>query len=222
MNDKVVVLIPCFNEESTIRQVIKDFKSALPQAIIYVYDNNSTDNTAEIANQCHVEVIPEPEQGKGAVVKSMFADIDADIYLMVDGDSTYSAAYADQLVELIKNGYDMAIGDRLSNDHNNRVFHGFGNKLVNFLVNKKFKSNLPDIMTGYRAFNKKFVKEFIPKTKGFEIETEMSIFAINNNMKVGSVPVTYEDRPVGSTSKLRTISDGFKIISYIFRQKRIK
>lgn len=220
-NSKIAVLIPCYNESKTIEKVIKDYKNALPEADIYVYDNNSSDGTDEIAENAGAIVRYEYHQGKGNVIRTMFRDIDADCYLMIDGDDTYPAENARQMVELvIEKGVDMVIGDRLSSTYfteNKRPFHNFGNTIVRSSVNKLFGGNLTDIMTGYRAFSPLFVKSFPVISKGFEIETEMSIFALDKNLHVESVPVTYRDRPEGSESKLNTYSDGFKVLTTIMK-----
>lgn len=222
--ENVAVLIPCYNEELTIGQVIDDFKKNLPSATIYVYDNNSTDETASIAKAKGVIVRESPIQGKGAVVRQMFKEIDADIYLMVDGDATYPARYAPDMIQGVASGeYDMVLGDRLTGnyfDNNSRPFHGLGNKLVRHLVNKKFNGDLVDIMTGYRAFNNNIAKGFVPTYDGFEVETELSIFALTHDMKVGSSLIVYEDRPDGSKSKLHTISDGWKVLKCIRKADR--
>ena len=219
MKSKVAVLIPCYNEESTIEKVVKDFKKVLSDADIYVYDNNSTDNTASIASDAGAIVRREVRQGKGNVIRTMFREIDADCYLMIDGDDTYPKENAREMCKLIlEDGYDMVIGDRLSStyfEENKRRFHGFGNKLVRFLINKLFKNNIKDIMTGYRAFSKDFVKTFPILSKGFEIETEMTIYAVDKNFKIKEIPVDYRDRPKGSTSKLNTYKDGFKVVKTI-------
>lgn len=220
MSDKkIAVLIPCYNESVTIKKVVEDYKAALPEADIYVYDNNSTDKTDEIARAAGAIVRYEYRQGKGNVIRSMFRDIDADCYLMIDGDDTYPAENAREMVELVLNkGVDMVIGDRLSSTYfteNKRPFHNTGNRTVRFLINKLFKSNIRDIMTGYRAFSKKFVKSFPVLSKGFEIETEMSIHALDKNFLLQEIPVTYRDRPEGSSSKLNTISDGLKVLKTI-------
>ncbi len=220
MSDKkIAVLIPCYNESVTIKKVVEDYKAALPEADIYVYDNNSTDKTDEIARAAGAIVRYEYRQGKGNVIRSMFRDIDADCYLMIDGDDTYPAENAREMVDLVLNkGVDMVIGDRLSSTYfteNKRPFHNTGNRIVRFLINKLFKSNIRDIMTGYRAFSKKFVKSFPVLSKGFEIETEMSIHALDKNFLLQEIPVTYRDRPEGSSSKLNTISDGLKVLKTI-------
>lgn len=220
-NKSIAVLIPCYNEAKTIEKVVKDFKAALPEADIYVYDNNSTDGTDEIAKRAGAIVRYEHLQGKGNVIRTMFRDIDADCYLMIDGDDTYPAENARQMVNLVlDNGADMVIGDRLSStyfEENKRPFHNFGNTLVRGFVNKFFRGNITDIMTGYRAFGSLFVKSFPVISKGFEIETEMSIFALDKNMHLCSVPVGYRDRPEGSVSKLNTYSDGFKVLTTIVK-----
>lgn len=216
---KTVVLIPCYNEAQTIKKVIEDFKNNMPHAEIYVYDNNSSDNTAEIAEKAGAIVRHEYKQGKGNVVRSMFRDIDADCYIMVDGDDTYPASFGPKLEKLILEGKaDMAVGDRLSSTYfteNKRAFHNFGNVLVRRLINVLFGAKLNDIMTGARAFSRDFVKTFPVLSKGFEIETEMTIFALDNNMKIVEEPIEYRDRPDGSESKLNTYSDGFKVLKTI-------
>ena len=220
MNDKkIAILIPCYNEEKTIGKVIDDFKSVLPQADIYVYDNNSIDNTYEIATNKGAIVRCEYRQGKGNVIRSMFREIKADCYLMIDGDDNYPAHHAREMCEIILNGKaDMVVGDRLSSTYfseNKRPFHNFGNRIVRFLINKIFKNEIKDIMTGYRAFSYEFVKSFPVLSKGFEIETEMTIHAAFNNFKITEIPVLYRDRPFGSISKLNTYSDGFKVLKTI-------
>ena len=216
---KIAVLIPCYNEAVTIEKVVKDFRKELPDAEIYVYDNNSTDGTGEIAKKAGAIVRREFRQGKGNVVRSMFHDIDADCYIMIDGDDTYEASHAKEMTEyVLRDGADMVIGDRLSSTYfteNKRLFHNFGNKLVRFLINKLFKSNVQDIMTGYRAFSKKFVKTFPVISKGFEIETEMTIHALDKNFYIKEIPITYRDRPEGSESKLNTVQDGIKVVKTI-------
>ena len=216
---KIAVLIPCYNEAKTIDKVVKDYKKALPNADIYVYDNNSKDGTDEIAKKAGTIVRYEYKQGKGNVIRSMFRDIDADCYLMIDGDDTYPAENAKEMCDLILEGKaDMVIGDRLSSTYfteNKRPFHNFGNRIVRWLINTLFKNNVKDIMTGYRAFSYEFVKGFPVLSKGFEIETEMTIHAVDKNFKLVEVPVTYRDRPEGSVSKLNTYSDGFKVLKTI-------
>lgn len=221
MNDKkIAVLIPCYNEELTVEKTVSDFKRVLPNADIYVYNNNSKDRTKELALKAGAIVKDEYRQGKGAVVRSMFRDIDADVYIMVDGDDTYPAEEVDGLIAPVLEGKaDMVIGDRLSSTYyteNKRPFHNFGNSLVKGLINFLFKSDLNDIMTGYRSFSKKFVKCMPVMSDGFQIETEMTIFALTNNMQVVNVPITYRDRPEGSESKLNTFSDGFKVLLTLF------
>ena len=219
--DKIAVLIPCFNEEKTIKKVIGDYKKVLPSAIIYVYDNNSTDQTAEIALKAGAIVRFESRQGKGNVIRTMFKEIEADCYLMVDGDNTYPSENAKEMCDLVLNKkVDMVIGDRLSLTYfteNKRPFHNFGNKLVRGLINTLFHSNIRDIMTGYRAFSYEFVKTFPVLSKGFEIETEMTIHALDKNFLLKEIPVEYRDRPEGSISKLNTYSDGFKVLKTIAR-----
>lgn len=214
--DKVAVLVPCWNEAETIGKVVKDFRQALPDAEVYVYDNNSTDGTAEIAAAAGAIVEREPRQGKGNVLRSMFRDIDADCFVLVDGDDTYPAESAPEMVRLVLEGHaDMVVGDRLSATYaqeNKRRFHGFGNDLVRRMVNRMFHGRVPDIMTGYRAFGRGFVKTFPVLSKGFEIETEMTIHALDKNLLVESVPVAYRDRPAGSASKLKTIPDGIRVL----------
>ena len=219
--DKIAVLIPCYNEEKTIKNVVSSFKKELKDATIYVYDNNSTDKTATIAKKAGAIVRSEPLQGKGNVIRRMFREIDAECYLMVDGDDTYDPKSAKDLVNLVINDkVDMAIGDRLSSTYfteNKRRFHNFGNKIVRFMINKLFKSKIKDIMTGYRAFSYNFVKSFPVLSKGFEIETEMTIHALDKNFYIKEIPVLYKDRIEGSESKLNTYSDGFRVIKTIFR-----
>ena len=223
--DKVAVLIPCYNEELTIGKVVQDFKKYLPGAVIYVYDNNSTDKTAEIARESVAVVRYERKQGKGNVMRSMFRDIDAECYILVDGDDTYPAESAPELVSaVIDKGGDLVIGDRLSSTYfneNKRLFHNSGNVLVKNLINRFFKSNIKDIMTGYRAFSYEFVKTFPVLSQGFEIETEMTIHALDKNFSIISIPIQYRDRPEGSQSKLNTYSDGFKVIMTIFNLYRL-
>ncbi len=216
---KIAVLIPCYNESMTIKKVVEDFQKALPEADIYVYDNNSTDQTDKIAREAGAIVRYEYRQGKGNVIRSMFRDIEADCYLMIDGDDTYPADYAREMTDLVLNkGVDMVIGDRLSSTYfteNKRRFHNAGNRFVRFLINRLFHNNIRDIMTGYRAFSKLFVKSFPVLSKGFEIETEMTIHALDKNFLIEELPVTYRDRPEGSQSKLNTIRDGIKVLKTI-------
>lgn len=216
---KTAVLIPCYNEEVTIKKVITDFQKTMPWAEIYVYDNNSTDRTAEIALECGANLRFEYKQGKGNVVRSMFRDIEADCYILVDGDDTYPAEDALRLENAVLSGKaDMAIGDRLSStyfEENKRAFHNFGNVLVKKLINFIYKSDVHDIMTGLRAFSYDFVKSFPVMSKGFEIETEMTVFALDNNFKLYETPIDYRDRPSGSESKLNTVKDGTKVLKTI-------
>lgn len=218
---KIAVLIPCYNEELTIRAVVEDFKNVIPEADIYVYDNNSNDDTAKIAKEAGAIVVPEYRQGKGHVVRSMFRDIEADCYIMVDGDDTYPAKDAYNVAKLVlENKADMAIGDRLSSTYfreNKRPFHNTGNKLVRTLINKIFKSEVKDIMTGCRAFNRKFVKSFPVLSSGFEIETEMSIHALDKRFLIAEIPIAYRDRPEGSESKLNTFQDGYRVLKTILK-----
>ena len=217
--DKVAVLIPCYNESKTIGKVVSDFKRVLKDCVIYVYDNNSTDDTAAIAEQAGAVVRHEYQQGKGNVVRRMFQEIEAECYIIVDGDDTYPAEYAAEMVDKVLNRQtDMVVGDRLSSTYfqeNKRPFHNFGNSLVRFCINKIFKCNIKDIMTGYRAFSYRFIKTFPVLSRGFEIETEMTIHAISMNMAVENVIIEYRDRPEGSESKLNTFSDGFKVLRTI-------
>lgn len=216
---KIAVLIPCYNESKTIEKVIKDYKKALPEADIYVYDNNSKDGTDKIAKKAGAIIKYEYRQGKGNVIRTMFREIEADCYLMIDGDDTYPAENAREMCDLILSGKaDMVVGDRLSSTYfteNKRPFHNFGNRIVRWLINKLFKNNIKDIMTGYRAFSYEFVKGFPVLSKGFEIETEMTIHAVDKNFKIVEIPVTYRDRPEGSVSKLNTYSDGLKVLKTI-------
>ena len=219
--DKIAVLIPCYNESKTIEKVVRDFRQALPEAVIYVYDNNSTDGTAEIAQKAGAVVRHEYQQGKGNVIRRMFREIDAKCYIMIDGDDTYPAEEATKLCEaVLERKADMVVGDRLSSSYfeeNKRPFHNFGNSLVRGVINRMFKSDIRDIMTGYRAFSYQFVKSFPVLSKGFEIETEMSIHAIDKNMRVENVIIQYRDRPEGSVSKLNTYSDGMKVLLTIVK-----
>ncbi|MCM1157216.1 MAG: glycosyltransferase family 2 protein [Bacteroidales bacterium] len=218
---KIVILIPCYNEAKTISKVVRDYREALPEAEIYVYDNNSTDDTVKLAKEAGAIIRYERRQGKGNVIRTMFREIHADCYLMVDGDDTYPAENARALCDaVLKDGADMAIGDRLSSTYfteNKRPFHNSGNVLVRKLVNGFFGGSITDIMTGYRAFSYRFVKSFPVLSQGFEIETEMSIFGLDKNMAMKSVPVNYRDRPEGSVSKLNTYSDGAKVLMTILK-----
>lgn len=219
--DKIAVLIPCYNEGKTIEKVVRDFKETLPEATIYVYDNNSTDNTDKIAKAAGAVVRYEYQQGKGNVIRRMFRDVDAECYIMADGDDTYPARFAREMADIVlKKKVDMVVGDRLSSTYfseNKRRFHNFGNGLVRKSINVIFKSEIKDIMTGYRAFSYQFVKSFPVLSKGFEIETEMSIHAVDKNMMVDNVVIDYRDRPEGSESKLNTYSDGMKVLLTILR-----
>lgn len=219
--DKIAVLVPCYNEGKTIEKVVTDFKRVLPEAVIYVYDNNSTDGTAEIAAKAGAVVRHEYYQGKGNVIRRMFQEVDAECYLMVDGDDTYPAESAREMADkVLERNVDMVVGVRLSStyfEENKRPFHNFGNSIVRWGINTFFKNDIKDIMTGYRAFSYRFVKTFPVLSKGFEIETEMSIHAIDKNMFVENVVIDYRDRPEGSVSKLNTYSDGIKVIGTIVR-----
>lgn len=219
--DKIAVLIPCYNESRTIEKVIRDWQRELPEAVIYVYDNNSSDGTDEIARAAGAEVRYERAQGKGNVIRRMFREIDAQCYLMIDGDDTYPAEYGREMVrEVLEKDVDMVVGDRLSStyfEENKRPFHNLGNSLVRGTINRLFRSDIRDIMTGYRAFSYQFVKTFPVLSKGFEIETEMSIHAVDKNMRVSNVIIEYRDRPEGSVSKLNTYSDGYKVLKTIGR-----
>lgn len=218
--DEIAVLIPCYNESQTIEKVVTDFRKALPEAMVYVYDNNSTDGTDEIARKAGAVVRYEHLQGKGNAVRSMFRDIDAKCYIMVDGDDTYPADSAREMADqVLKNDADMVVGDRLSSTYfseNKRPFHNFGNTLVRGTINRLFATDINDIMTGYRAFSFGFVKTFPVLSKGFEIETEMSIHAADKNLHVANVVINYKDRPDGSESKLNTFSDGLRVLRTIF------
>ncbi len=219
--DQIAVLVPCFNEGPTIGKVVRDFKTVLPNATVYVYDNNSTDNTAEEAREAGAVVRRECQQGKGNVIRRMFSEIDAECYVIVDGDDTYPAEAAAEMVEhVLRDRADMVIGDRLSSTYfseNKRPFHNLGNSMVRWFINKLFNNDIKDIMTGYRAFSYRFVKTFPTLSKGFEIETEMSIHAVDKNMLLRNVVINYRDRPEGSTSKLSTYSDGIRVLRMIQR-----
>lgn len=218
--DKIAVLIPCYNEEKTIEKVVRDFKKQLPEAAIYVYDNNSSDNTAKLAEKAGAIVRHEYQQGKGNVIRRMFREIDAECYIMTDGDDTYPAESARELCDgVLSHQADMVVGDRLSSTYfteNTRPFHNLGNKSVRFFINTLFDNDIRDVMTGYRAFSYNFVKTFPVLSGGFEIETEMTIHAVEKNMQVDNVIIQYRDRPEGSVSKLNTYSDGFKVLKTIF------
>lgn len=222
--DKIAVLIPCYNEEKTIEKVVKDAKAALPEAVIYVYDNNSKDKTVEIARAAGAVIRYEHMQGKGNVIRRMFREIEAECYIMVDGDDTYPMEYARKMADqVLENNADMVVGDRLSSTYfmeNKRPFHNFGNTIVRSSINRLFRCEIKDIMTGYRAFSYGFVKTFPVLSTGFEIETEMTIHAVYNNMQIENVIVEYRDRPEGSESKLNTFSDGFKVLHTIMKLYR--
>ncbi|MGN0361316.1 MAG: glycosyltransferase family 2 protein [Bilifractor sp.] len=222
--DKIAVLLPCYNESRTIGKVVRDFRAALPEAVIYVYDNNSTDHTDEIAREAGAVVRYEYQQGKGNVIRRMFREVDAQCYIMADGDDTYPASSAGEMVAKVLNGQaDMVIGDRLSSTYfqeNKRPFHNWGNSFVRSSINRLFGTDIKDIMTGYRAFSYEFVKTFAVLSRGFEIETEMSIHAADKNMAMENVVIEYRDRPEGSVSKLNTFSDGRKVIGMIIRLLR--
>ena len=221
MNHKIAILIPCYNESKTIAKVVGDFKKQLPEADIYVYDNNSTDNTADIARQAGAIVRYEQRQGKGNVVRRMLADIEADCYLLVDGDDTYPSDNAKEMCDIVLNEhYDMVIGDRLSSTYfqeNKRPFHDYGNRFVRYAINQIFHSDIKDIMTGYRALSRHLVMSVPLLSEGFEIETELTINVLDNQLRIKQIPIEYRDRPIGSTSKLSTFKDGIKIIATIFR-----
>lgn len=222
--DKIAVLIPCYNEEKTIEKVVNDFKKVLPEAVVYVYNNNSSDRTAKIAKNAGAIVRNEYMQGKGNVIRRMFREVDAECYIMTDGDDTYPAEAAPEMADKVLHHHaDMVVGDRLSSTYfteNKRLFHNFGNSLVRKSINRLFHSEIKDIMTGYRAFSYEFVKTFPVLSRGFAIETEMSIHAIDKNMQVENVIIEYRDRPAGSVSKLNTYSDGFKVLLMIVRLYR--
>ncbi len=217
--DKIAVLVPCYNESKTVKKVVEDFRRVLPEAVVYVYDNNSTDGTAELAAAAGAVVRHEYQQGKGNVIRRMFREIDAEVYIMVDGDDTYPAEAAPEMVRKVtEEQADMVVGDRLSSTYyteNKRPFHNFGNSFVKNCINRFFDTNIQDIMTGYRAFSYQFVKTFPVLSRGFEIETEMSIHAADKHMQVDHVVIDYRDRPAGSVSKLNTFSDGLKVLSRI-------
>lgn len=214
--EKIAVLIPCYNEEHTIEKVVRDVREALPEAVVYVYDNNSTDRTAELAQAAGAVLRYEHKQGKGNVIRRMFREIDAECYLMIDGDDTYPLNCAKEMTDkVLSHNADMVVGDRLSSTYfseNKRPFHNFGNSLMRYGINKLFRTDIKDVMTGYRAFSYEFVKTFPVVSKGFEIETEMTIHAVNYNMQVENLVVEFRDRPEGSVSKLNTYSDGLRVI----------
>lgn len=222
--DKIAVLIPCYNEEKTIAKVVKDAKAALPEAVIYVYDNNSTDRTVELAREAGAVIRHEYMQGKGNVIRRMFREVEARCYIMVDGDDTYPMEFAPEMVDkVLHHNADMVVGDRLSSTYfseNKRPFHNMGNSLVRASINRLFQCDIKDIMTGFRAFSYGFVKTFPILSKGFEIETEMTIHAVYNQLQIDNVIVDYRDRPEGSVSKLNTYADGFKVLGTIFRLYR--
>jgi len=222
--DKIAVLIPCYNEEKTIAKVVRDAREALPDAVIYVYNNNSSDRTVELARDAGAVVRYEYMQGKGNVIRRMFREIEAECYIMVDGDDTYPMEYAGRMAELVlSHNADMVVGDRLSSTYfteNKRPFHNLGNSVVRGSINRLFNCDIKDIMTGYRAFSYGFVKTFPVLSTGFEIETEMTIHAVYNNMQIENVIVDYRDRPEGSESKLNTFSDGFKVLHTIVKLYR--
>lgn len=219
--DKIAVMIPCYNEAQTVQKVVRDYKEALPEATIYVYDNNSTDGTAELAKEAGAVVRHEYMQGKGNVIRRMFREIDAECYIMADGDDTYPAEFAPQMVDLVLNHQaDMVVGDRLSSTYateNKRPFHNMGNNMVRWFINTLFDAEIKDIMTGMRAFSYQFVKSYPVQSRGFEIETEMSIHSADKNMHIENVIIDYRDRPEGSVSKLNTFSDGAKVLGTIWR-----
>ncbi len=217
--DKIAVLVPCYNESKTVKKVVEDFRRVLPEAVVYVYDNNSTDGTDVLAREAGAVVRYERQQGKGSVIRRMFREIDAEVYLMVDGDDTYPAEAAPEMVRRVREEQaDMVVGDRLSSTYyteNKRPFHNAGNSFVKNCINRFFDTDIQDIMTGYRAFNYPFVKTFPVLSRGFEIETEMSIHAADKRMQVSNVVIDYRDRPEGSVSKLNTFSDGFRVLARI-------
>jgi len=222
--DKIAVLIPCYNEEKTIAKVVKDARAALPEAVIYVYDNNSTDRTVELAREAGAVIRYEYMQGKGNVIRRMFREVEARCYIMVDGDDTYPMEFAPEMVDkVLHHNADMVVGDRLSSTYfseNKRPFHNMGNSLIRASINRLFQCDIKDIMTGFRAFSYGFVKTFPILSKGFEIETEMTIHAVYNQLQIDNVIVDYRDRPEGSVSKLNTYADGFRVLGTIFRLYR--
>ncbi|MEO1435520.1 MAG: glycosyltransferase family 2 protein [Bacteroidota bacterium] len=216
---RIAVLIPCLNEAQTINKVVSDFRQQLPEALIYVYDNASTDETSKVAQEAGALVVLSPERGKGSVVRQMFREVDADIYILVDGDDTYPAEAIRDLLEPVKSHLaDMVVGDRLSSTYdkqNKRRFHSFGNRLVRLLINRLYGAELRDILSGYRVFNRLFVKNFPIQSTGFEIETEMSLHALDKRFRIKSLPIHYQNRPEGSESKLKTYSDGVRVLRTI-------
>ena len=222
--DTIAVLIPCYNESQTITKVVRDISAVLPEATVYVYDHNSTDGTGDLARADGSEGRKDYKQGKGNVIRRMFREIDAKCYLMLDGDDTYPVASAREMVDRVLNrGADMVVGDRLSSTYfqeNKRPFHNFGNRLVRGSINGLFNAHVTDIMTGYRAFSFTFVKTYPVLSRGFEVETEMTIHSLNNNLRLYEMPIQYRDRPAGSVSKLDTVGDGIKVMSTIFRMIR--
>lgn len=218
-NGGVAVLIPCYNEEKTIAKVVNSFSKELPGADVYVFDNNSSDNTIEEARKAGAIIRKVPFQGKGNVVREMFRQVDADVYVMVDGDDTYFAKDAKKIVDEVRNGADMVVGDRLSStyfEENKRFGHGFGNVMVRMIINTFFRSNVQDVMTGYRGFSRRFVKTCPILSKGFQVETEMTVHALDKKMNIVSIPISYQDRPADSPSKLHTYKDGAKVMATIF------
>lgn len=222
---KIAVLIPCYNEAKTIAKVVADFRRELPEAVVYVYDNNSTDGTADVARAAGATVRHEPRQGKGNVVRSMLRDVVADYYVLVDGDDTYPAGSIHALLREAELGADLVVGDRLSNgtykSENKRGFHNFGNQLVLFLINHLYGTGLSDIMSGYRVFSRRLVRMYPALCSGFQLETDMTIFALSRKLRIAEVPVVYRDRPVGSQSKLSTYSDGLRVLAAIFNLYRL-
>ena len=222
---EIAVIVPCYNEEFTIAKVINDFKQQLPSAGIFICDNNSSDNTAHVAKENSAFVVTEKKQGKANAVLKLFTEVSAEIYIMVDGDDTYPASQVNELIQELKiNNLDMVVGDRLSNksyfNENKRTFHSFGNNLTKKLINRFFRANQRDILSGYRVFSKRFVKNYSTLVKGFELETDLTIFSLNYNLNIAEIPITYSDRPANSFSKLNTYKDGFKVIKTIFNLYR--
>lgn len=223
---KIAILIPCLNEELTIKKVVNDFKIALPESSVYVYDNDSNDNTFTIATEAKAIVKKELKKGKANVILRMFSEIDADIYVMVDGDDTYPADAVKDMIRLLQDeNADMVIGDRISNgdykNQNKRRFHNFGNSLIKTLINRFFKTNISDVLSGYRVFSRRFVKNYVSSIKGFELETDLTLFCLNYDLRIEQLPIHYKDRPPNSESKLNTINDGIKVISLFFNLYRL-